>query len=90
MQFVVYKSVDNRLIIELHNGEQPNEMYARSKWKCTLGLLGGYYTGALAGLGVGTAAGSVIPGVGNVAGAIGGTIIGAAGGAMTGASAACF
>ncbi|MFJ7666455.1 hypothetical protein ACIQXI_05065 [Lysinibacillus sp. NPDC097195] len=44
---LIYKSVGNGLIIELHNNEQPTlgTTLARSKWKCTLGVLGGYYSG---------------------------------------------
>ncbi|MFJ7406119.1 MULTISPECIES: hypothetical protein [unclassified Lysinibacillus] len=81
---LIYKSVDNGLMIELHNGEQP------TKWKCALGVLSGYYLGAITGLGVGIGAGTVLPGIGNAAGAVGGAIVGAAGGAMSGASSSCF
>ncbi|MGE7840059.1 hypothetical protein ACQKNX_04635 [Lysinibacillus sp. NPDC093712] len=89
---LIYKSVDNGLIIELHNGEQPIQTttLARSKWKCALGVLGGYYLGAITGLGVGIGAGTVLPGIGNAVGAVGGAIVGAAGGAMSGASSSCF
>ncbi|WP_409369322.1 hypothetical protein [Lysinibacillus sp. 38-6] len=50
---LIYKSVDNGLIIELHNNKQSTQVtrFARSKWKCTLGVLGGYYSGAITGLG---------------------------------------
>ena len=87
---LIYKSVDNGLIIELHSSEQQPTRLARSKWKCALGVLGGYYLGALTGLGVGAGVGSVIPVIGNAVGAAGGAIIGAAGGAMSGASSSCF
>ena len=88
---LIYKLTDNGVIIELHKQSSNTVMVmASSKWKCTLGVLGGYYSGALAGLGAGAAAGTVVPGVGNVAGAVGGTIIGAASGAMIGASSSCF
>ncbi|WP_079524329.1 hypothetical protein [Solibacillus isronensis] len=73
---LIYKSTDNGVIIELHKQSSNMVMVmASSKWKCTLGVLGGYYSGALAGLG---------------AGAVGETIIGAASGAMIGASSSCF
>lgn len=89
---LIYKSVANGLIIELHNDEQlvHTTRLARSKWKCTLGVLGGYYLGALSGLGVGAGVGSVLPVIGNAVGAAGGAIIGAAGGAMSGAASSCF
>jgi len=91
---LVYKVKGNDVLIELHSTKGPfqdsNLVESASKWKCAFGVLGGYYTGALAGLGAGAAAGSVIPVLGTAAGAIGMTIVGAAGGAMTGAAAACY
>jgi len=89
---LIYKSVDNGLIIELHNKKlsTPVTRFARSKWKCTLGVLGGYYSGAITGLGVGLGAGTTFPVIGNVVGAVGGTIIGAVGGTMLGAASNCF
>lgn len=70
---LIYKLVDNGLIIELHNGEQPIQTItlACSKWKCALGVIGGYYLGALTGLGVGAGVGTVIPVIGNAVGAAG-------------------
>lgn len=89
---LIYKSVDNGLIIELHNNKQSTQVtrFARSKWKCTLGVLGGYYSGAITSLGVGLGAGTAFPVIGNVVGAVGGTIIGAVGGTMLGAASNCF
>lgn len=89
---LVYKQVENGLIVELHQDQIM--LYSRSskpsKWKCALGTLGGYYSGAVVGGGTGAAAGSIVPGLGTVAGGVGGAIAGAIGGGMTGAAASCF
>ena len=88
---LVYKFKGNDVLIELHSSKDSvQDVESASKWKCAFGVLGGYYTGAIAGLGAGAAAGSVVPVLGTAAGAISMTIVGAAGGAMTGAAVACF
>ncbi|TKI70090.1 Pathogenicity island protein [Lysinibacillus mangiferihumi] len=88
---LVYKKTDIGLIVELHKNEiMSYSRSKKSKWKCALGTLGGYYSGAVIGGTSGAAAGSIIPGLGTVAGGVGGAIFGAIGGGMTGAATFCF
>ncbi|MFJ7405210.1 MULTISPECIES: Pathogenicity island protein [unclassified Lysinibacillus] len=88
---LVYKQTNLGLIVELHKDEIMSlGRSKKSNWKCALGILGGYYSGAVIGGASGATAGSLIPGLGTLAGGVGGAIIGAIGGGMTGASESCF
>jgi len=88
---LVYKQVENGLIVELHKNEIMLFKAAKpSKWKCALGTLGGYFTGAVVGGTAGAGAGALIGGVGALPGGVGGAVVGAVGGGLTGAAEYCF